>query len=253
MAIMLCLVAMLVPGLELARSHARTAVCSGNQRQLLLAMVTYDQGSGRLPLGIDLHRKDRPPGGWAGNMMKDPPGWWWFHLLSIPTPSPGARTILACPASHLTDPDLRQCPLYGQLGVNWSICRSSKPLGYFNDGFRGDPCSLDHIRRPSQSLLVVDSGYALIGWPHVTADPPIQLGDKFGYETAYLPGLAANQQRALLCSQRPDATRSRHPEGKVNAGWADGHVARSSTSQLEVVRTEQGYINTTPIWVPADR
>jgi prepilin-type processing-associated H-X9-DG protein len=100
-------------------------------------------------------------------------------------------------------------------------------------------------------LLVVDSGYALIAWPHVAKEPPTPLGNRFGYETAYLPGLDINQQRKLWCSQKVDATTARHVSGTVNVGWIDGHVDRRRPVELQATKTEQGY-DITPTWRPAD-
>lgn len=245
-----CLLALGLSGLNAARTHAMAAVCSSNHRQLLVAMASYDQTNGTLPCGIDMTRKGKPPGGTAGNMLRDLPGWWWFHLIGVRTCGPGVRGIIACPASRIPKDCQGPGPLYGQIGANWSICRSKDPVPCFGDLFSGEPCAIWAIQRPSQVILTVDSGYALIGWPHVTDQPPFALGDLFGFQTAYLPGLDINRSRHLWPEQLEDAYHPRHPAASVTAGWVDGHVDRRRPAELQVTRLQQHYLNLSPTWVP---
>jgi prepilin-type processing-associated H-X9-DG protein len=70
-------------------------------------------------------------------------------------------------------------------------------------------------------------------------------------DTAYIPGLSINRQRQLWAGQETDAYYGRHPQMKVNAGFADGHVARTKAEDLLVKKIGDGlYENRSPLWVP---
>ena len=105
------------------------------------------------------------------------------------------------------------------------------------------------IPHPSRTLLIVDSGYSLVNWWHVTDTPPRPLGS-FSEDFSYVPGLEINAGRNLLPGQLWDAIRGRHPNKTVNVGFADGHVSRWKAQDLLVENTAGKYENKTPLWVP---
>jgi prepilin-type processing-associated H-X9-DG protein len=116
--------------------------------------------------------------------------------------------------------------------------------------FIGTPLRSSDIVRPGETLLIVDSGYALISWWHATDNPPIALGVKPIADTSYVPGLWINGNRNLLPSQKYDAINGRHPGKTVNVGFVDGHVSRKKADDLFVEKTGDGYKNKSPLWVP---
>jgi prepilin-type processing-associated H-X9-DG protein len=149
----------------------------------------------------------------------------------------------------VTDRRFETCVLYGNYGINMSICRSSDDIFSPGEEFAGTPLSVSDIRRPGQTLLVTDSGYAKISWWHVTDAPPAPLSN-MAEDTAYIPGLEMNADRELWPGQEQDAILGRHPNKTVNVGFADGHVDRVGASQLFVEKTGEGYRNRSPLWRP---
>jgi len=251
--IMALLVALSVSSLRRAKGQAQSTVCQSNLRQMLVEFATYEVANGQLPYSSNMNpRLGPPPGGLAGNAARDSGDWWWFHFLGHPTPHPYISpkpSILYCPSNPLTEPSLKYNCLYGNYGVNWSLCRGSSPLPLFME-FEGKPLTLSHLIKASEILLIVDSGYALISWYHVTANPPSPMGNRHGCETAYLPGLGINHGRDLLPGQKEDALDGRHPNKTVNVGFADSHVERKIAEALLVTKTEEGYTNLHPLWKP---
>jgi prepilin-type N-terminal cleavage/methylation domain-containing protein/prepilin-type processing-associated H-X9-DG protein len=249
-AIIALLMALSVSVLQTAREQVKSTICQTHQRQLLLNLSVFEMAFGTVPCGFTF-ASGPPPGGFAGDMSLDGLGWWWFNSLGIPTPNPLSRksTILDCPSRVLTNFSLQENCLYGNYGLNWSICKGSVPSALFND-FRGSPLATSRLPKASRTLLITDSGYAVIGWHHVTADPPFPLANRNGFELSYVPGLYINQGRKLLSGQKQDAVEGRHPNKTVNIGLADGHVERQSCEALLVTKTDDTYGNLSPLWKP---
>jgi len=105
------------------------------------------------------------------------------------------------------------------------------------------------IPRPEQTLLIVDSGYSIIGWWHATDVPPALLGPG-GEDKAYVPGLKINMEKNLPAYLKQDATIGRHPGKTVNVGFADGHSSREEAEDLFVEKSDDGYMDRTPLWLP---
>ena len=106
------------------------------------------------------------------------------------------------------------------------------------------------IPRPVQTLLIVDSGYSIISWWHVTDVPPVALDGKIIEDTAYIPGLEINKDRDLWPGQEEDAIGGRHPNKTVNIGFADGHSKCTIAVDLFVEKTDDTYTNRSPLWLP---
>lgn len=251
-SIIALLTALSASSLRLARGQAKATVCQSNLRQLGVEFSGYEAANGTLPYGVYHHSSlGSPPGGEAGNRVRDQGGWWWFNFLGHPTPRPNISpkpSPLYCPSNAITDRSLIYNTLYGHYGVNWSLFRGlTIPL--FED-FTGTPLSLSRLSRASEILMIVDSGYAVISWYHAIANPPSPLGKKWGCETAYVPGLGINHGRDLLLGQKEDALDGRHPKKTVNVGYADGHVDRKKAEALLVTKTEESYTNLHPLWLP---
>jgi prepilin-type processing-associated H-X9-DG protein len=232
------LFALLVPSLQRSRLQAKTAVCMSNIRQLSTALSVYVTDTDKFPYGFYNLPPPNPPssppaGGYAGNSSYDRTGWWWFNYLKdIYKKNMAGKTVLQCPSKQLQQTALKNDILCGNYGVNLSICRMS--MGNADQNFVGKPRCFSDIFRPAQTLLIVDSGYAIISWWHAADVPPVTFGNAQIEDTAYIPGLSINCQRQLLPEQMIDALYGRHPQMTVNVGFVDGHAARTKAEDLLV-------------------
>lgn len=244
------LFALLTPSLQMSRLQAKAVVCMSNIRQLNLAFSAYATDSGSFPYGFnDLYENQPPAGGYAGNHLYDRMGWWWFNYLrELYKKNMGTKTALQCPSKQMQQSKLKSDILAGNYGVNLSVCNMSS--GDPNE-FVNKPRACSGILHPAQTLLIVDSGYAIISWQHAADVPPVTFGTVPLENTAYVPGLSINRQRQLLPEQETDALYGRHPQLTVNVGFADGHVARTKAEDLLVKKAADGhYQNQYPLWTP---
>jgi len=241
------LLAILIPVLSRSRQTARTVICSSNIKQLLTALRLYEIQNGSLPYGFDTTRLRPPPDGWPGFRQYDMSAWWWFsYIEGFVDEAERKKTVLQCPAKRLSDPLLQVDILCGNYGVNQSLCKNSTGPPEFT----GTPVRSDGLSSPGMTLLVLDSGYSVINWQHAADEPPHPLGGAMIMNTAYVPGLEINKDRVLWPGQWDDAVNGRHPGKTVNAGFADGHVARKKASELLVEKKGNNYRNRTPLWLP---
>jgi prepilin-type processing-associated H-X9-DG protein len=212
----------------------------------------YETENKKLPYGsYNDPNKPSPPGGYSGNKLYDRTGWWWFNFIEgFYKKSDMKITVVQCPSKWLTNPRLKNNILCGNYGVNRSICKSSDDRQSRREEFVGIPLSINQIPNPGKTLLIVDSGYAIISWWHVTDSPPVVLGDTIIEDTVYIPGLKINKDRKLWPGQEQDAIYGRHPNKTVNVGFVDGHISRIKADDLFVEKTDEGYKNKTPLWVP---
>ena len=248
-AIIALLMAILVPALQSSRLQAKSVLCSSNIKQLLVGLMMYENENQILPNGF--HRANIPPPcGYPGNLTYDEPGWWWFNYIGDYLKEDCSKvSVLWCPARQINVPELKSDILCGNYGVNQSICKSTKRRRY-REEFTGRPLRSGHISRAGETLLIVDSGYSMINWWHVTDTPPGALGSKPIEDTAYIPGLEINSVRNLLVGQHQDAINSRHPNKTVNVGFVDGHISRTKADSLLVEKTGGSYKNRIPLWSP---
>jgi prepilin-type N-terminal cleavage/methylation domain-containing protein/prepilin-type processing-associated H-X9-DG protein len=251
--ILAALMAIFTPALNKSRVQAKATVCASNVKQLNNSLFGYAADNGRFPYGLCDEPNTPPDGNYAGGQY-DRAAWWWFNFLKgTYTRSMGKRTVLQCPSKQLRNQKLDKSILTGNYGVNLSICKIPKTIGSTSqDEFRGVPLADVDIKHPSQTLLVMDSGYAIISWWHASDISPESLGNKIIEDTAYVPGLKINKDRQLWRdgSQNIDAIFGRHPRKIVNVGYADGHVARPEADDLLVEKTPDGYKNLVPLWRP---
>ncbi len=250
----------LVPSLQRSRLQAKAAVCMSNIRQLNTALSMYVTDTGKFPCGFYDLPPPNPPvpppaGGYAGYIQYDRTGWWWFNYLGgFYKKSLVVKTVLQCPSKQLQQTALKGDILCGNYGVNLLICRMSSGGGDQNE--IGNPIGISEVLRPGQTLLIVDSGYAIISWQHAADILPqgITLGTIPLENTAYVPGLSINCQRQLLPEQKIDALYGRHPQTTVNVGFVDGHVARIKAEDLLVKKKPDGtYENRFPLWAPCSQ
>jgi prepilin-type processing-associated H-X9-DG protein len=122
--------------------------------------------------------------------------------------------------------------------------------GKYTEEFLGEPLTDTQVTHPSQTLLLLDSGYAVICWWHATDVVPVTPDSNNIEDTAYVPGLKINKARLLWSKggQEYDAIYGRHPRKTVNVGYVDGHVARIEADELMVEKTSDDYKNVVPLW-----
>jgi prepilin-type processing-associated H-X9-DG protein len=246
-AIFTILVALSISVFHRSRQQARALLCMSNIKQLAVDLTMYEQDNQRFPYGF--HDKFvPPPGGFPGSAVYDRRGWWWFHLIR---PYSGTnQAIFHCPSKSLSHPRIKKCILYGNYGVNLSICKSPGSVPSQNEEFAGTPLAAGDIPQPSRTLLIVDSGYSIISWLYATdVPPPLPVGSP-GECTTYVPGLEINKNRKLLPGQEHDAVDGRHPNKTVNVGYADGHAGTAKAQDLLVEKAADGYTNRIPLWSP---
>jgi prepilin-type N-terminal cleavage/methylation domain-containing protein/prepilin-type processing-associated H-X9-DG protein len=256
-AIMTLLIGLSMPVVRQSRERAHAVVCAGRIRQLLAGLLSYDVQNGTFPWGFRAPSKglefpDNHPG-IPGAV--DLPGRWWFDYLEKFDHATGDREeMLTCPSKRQDDFLLSLDLLCGNYGANLSIFRTEQYIPPYRTSFSGKPLSSCRIRRSADTLLLVDSGYSLICWWHVTSRPPVPLPPPSlisgGVQhAAYVPGMSINADKMLLSGQTPDAKGERHPNKTVNVGFADGSVALKKADDLLVEKSEDCWDND-PLWQP---
>jgi len=249
------LIAIIVPSLEIVKQHTKAVSCQNNIHQLYLSLTIYEDDNGTFPFAFDVTDdilKNPPDGGFPGNFSFDRTGLWWFNRIDIVDYSKkdfDKDSIVWCPSRAITSMRLANNVLCGNYGVNLSICKRSSNEKNLTE-FLGTPLSSINISRPSQTLLILDSGYSMISWWHVTDVPPGTLVGSIHENTAYVPGLEINKDKPLWPDQEQDAHNGRHPNKTVNVGFADGHIERKEAVELLVEKTNDGYKNSYPLWRP---
>jgi prepilin-type processing-associated H-X9-DG protein len=248
-AIIALLVAILIPMLQSSKERTKAVICSSNINQLTVSLFTYDIDNGCFPYGF-YGTFALPAGGYHGNPAFDKMGWWWFnYTYDYLRRNRGEKTTLWCPSRRINDPSF-EFVLHGNYGVNRSICRSYNDILPNSEDLVVKPLRGCDIPRPAQTMLIVDSGYSIIGWWHATDVPPETLDKTNIQDTAYIPGLGINKERDLWPFQKEDAEDGRHPNKTVNVGFADGAVDRIEANDLYVGKTDDDYMNRSPLWVP---
>ncbi len=247
-AILSLLMAVLTPFLRASRQKAKAVVCASNIRQLTIAATAYSSNNGTGPHGF-ADSKIEPPGGFPGGLAYDKAGWWWFNYIGqFYDKKTAQKSLICCPAKNLKSLSLKTNVLCGNYGVNQSICKSTSNTG--DAEFLGQPLKMDEIPRPSETLLLVDAGYAMVNWWHATAEPPRPLNSDSIENTSYIPGMKINPQKAIWPGQDYDAINGRHPNKTVNVGFVDGHIEATKADNLLVEKYQDKYDNRIPLWSP---
>lgn len=247
-AVIAFLLAILIPVQNGIRQHARALACSSRIRTLTIDLIMHETKNQAFPCSYQFIR-DPPPGGYPGSGGYDKIGWWWFNFMEG-YEDYEKKMALRCPSKLLRHPDLTSNLLYGNYGVNRSICKSPDDIRKYKEDFVGAPLGRSDIPQPSRTLLIVDSGFSIISWWHATDEPPIPFNGNRGEDIGYVPGLKINKDRKLLPGQEQDAIDGRHPNKTVNVGFADGHIARKIADDLLVEKQDDDYTNRSPLWSP---
>jgi prepilin-type processing-associated H-X9-DG protein/prepilin-type N-terminal cleavage/methylation domain-containing protein len=248
-AVVALLVAILISVLLNSKQRAKAVLCGSNIKQLTFDLFMYESDNQNFPYGF-YNTYSSPPGGHPGNFLFDKPGWWWFNYTSdYLEKNPSKKTILWCPSRRIRDPKFDYI-LHGNYGVNRLICKSSDDIQSDGEEFVGKPLRGSDVPHPAQTLLIIDSGYSIIGWWHVTDVPPAALNKNSIEDTAYVPGLEINKDKDLWPGQKEDAVAGRHSNKTVNVGYVDGHCDHTRAVDLFVERTDDTYTNRSPLWSP---
>ncbi len=248
-AVLALLMALTSAALRRARAQANAVVCESNVKQLALGLLMYADQNETFPNGF--RNNFSPTADYLGSATMDQAGWWWLNdIEDFARKSDSKERVFRCPAKKLGRPKLQSNILWGNYGVNRSICRTlpSSRIPHKKD-FTGAPLGRASIPHPSRTLLIVDSGCSLVDWRHVTDVPPVPLGS-LGADLSYVPGLEINADRDLLPAQLWDAINGRHPNKTVNVGFADGQVSHMKAQGLSIENTAETYKNRIPLWVP---
>jgi len=247
--VIVLIVALSIPVFQNSKQRAKAILCSSNIKQLMVDLFMYEADNQNFPCGF-YSTYTPPPGGYPGNIAFDKFGWWWFNYTSdYNGRSMSKRTTLWCPSRRTRDPKFDYI-VHGNYGVNRSICKSFDDIQRNREEFVGNPLGSSDIPNPAQTLLIIDSGYAVISWWHVTDVPPVTLNSTIIEDTAYVPGLEINKDKNLWPGQQEDAFIGRHPNKTVNVGFADGHSERIRVGNLLVKKTDDTYANRSPLWSP---
>jgi prepilin-type processing-associated H-X9-DG protein/prepilin-type N-terminal cleavage/methylation domain-containing protein len=247
-AVIALLIFLSVTATRSAREQARAVKCASNIRQLGLVLSMYETDNGTFPYGYRVVFK-APAGGYIGDLSCDKPGWWWFNYAEIYYKNDGKESVTCCPSKHLDRHSSFENVLRANYGANQSVCRNHHLDSPGYEEFSGRPLGLGNIPSPNRTMLIVDAGYALLNWQHVTDKPPATLGDHIE-DRAYLPGLKINNGKDIWEDHVRDAILGRHPGRTVNAGFADGSVSRVKAEELAVYKSDDGYRNRRRLWTP---
>ncbi|MBN1764516.1 MAG: prepilin-type N-terminal cleavage/methylation domain-containing protein [Sedimentisphaerales bacterium] len=255
-AIIALILSLLLPGLNKARSHARSIQCASNIKQQLSSLYIYEYDYGTFPYSIDtISHSDLLTLDWyPGNRIQgrhDPTGWWWFNnFFDYQGKDEGSKTIFLCPSKEHVFGSIHNI-LWSNYGVNQSICKMityNTDLLKYNE-FIGYPLSLNQISHPSSVLLIIDCGYSMINWYHATDTTPVTLNEN-RLDSQFIPGMWINEYKNIMPEQKYDAVYGRHPNKTVNTGFVDGHVDGLNADDLYVEKKEGSYLNRTPLWQP---
>ena len=244
-AVIALLLAILTPALQNSKRHVKTLLCGSNIKQLLLELTMYENENEVFPYSYHISLYSQA----TGDPSYERAGLWWFNYISDYSEiKDDKESILWCPSRQIDCFRFKPDVLIGNYGVNQSICKIDSARSSQSE-FIGTPLSSSEIQYSSQTLLLVDSGYAMINWWHVADEPPASFGSMIE-DNAYVPGLSINRNKILRPGREEDGIYGRHPNKTVNVGFVDGHVSREKAESLLVEKMENGYKNCKPLWQP---
>ncbi len=260
-AIIALLMAILMPALSRARAQARAIVCGANVRQFALGLTMYEQSNETFPSGSERWLgTSPPPGGWVeGNHQRV----YWFQIATNELGKPTAwRKLFKCPSNRLQYPqgyiDAGSAITIGNYAVNKNICK--KLDSGTNPEFFGKPLKLTQVRRPGETLLLLDAGTCDITWEATSLY--YAMAYRRVYNHNYVPGMPCNREPPVWGGPKDvgieqfvlyDAWEGRHLKRQLNVGFVDGHVQRMKAEEVEVdPGNTQEYLNRVPLWRPSE-
>jgi prepilin-type N-terminal cleavage/methylation domain-containing protein/prepilin-type processing-associated H-X9-DG protein len=221
-AIISILAAILFPVFARARENARRASCMSNLKQVGLGVMMYTQDyDEKYPPTVIYGGPNYPDGyQWSGTANL----WFWPQIIYPYTKS---DEVYECPSAtgyptRTSGGVTRITPLSLNYGVNMTIIRD---LTYSTIS----PLSLAAVNSPSQTYMMMDSGYYRINVPYTVGTVHSGWG--------WLPGSGALGATFYSTDPPGDWQTGRHFDG-VNVAFADGHVKwlKSSVVYNEAVK-----------------
>jgi prepilin-type N-terminal cleavage/methylation domain-containing protein/prepilin-type processing-associated H-X9-DG protein len=246
-SIIAALLSFLIPTLAVSKERAKTIMCSSNQKQVIMVMLLYVNDNSTFPYAFKPDPINQPPGGFLKGYQYNDKGWWWQNYIEgylgqLKSP----EKVLECPSRKINDAKLKNNLLCGNYGVNQSICKKYNTI---ESEFKGSSLSFKSKSSPARTVLLLDSGYNVINYWHATANPPGTLNNTIE-DRCYIPGARINGQKNIWPGQETDAFEGRHWGRNINAAFADGHLEKKKADSFVVEKTQTGYINLSPLWVP---
>ena len=262
-AIIALLLSVLMPALQKAKEHARAIICATNIKQLALGLVMYEQQYDTFTSQDEIWRGGgTPPGGFIGNTNRVR----WFQLAANELGRPSAwKKLYKCPSNRLRHDEsfVRAGSdfLIGNYAVNEGVCRSMDQGS--NPEWFGRPLGLGDIPHPARTLLITDSGCTGVIWRQTSFY--VAVGYNSIYNHFYIPGMPCNREDPIWQGPEDqglhpwvleDAWNGRHLYRQVNVGFADGHVERMKSEELQVDPGGHNggnvskFKNLTPLWRP---
>lgn len=205
-AVIMILMALLMPGLQKSRQVAMRAKCMGNERQILTAIFCYaNDWNDWLPVGQGVHSGGDSTDYWLLTRILVSNGY--LPYSSSGTLTAGARTgVLICPAEQ--EPPIK----YGEYSFNQRL---------FGHTSGGDMHRSSGVRKPSSTMALVDSDATVADYYTSTPIFTYRIDVSVGYyrhagfvATGYVDMHVAGRSKADFSTgiETYDTLRWRYPE-----------------------------------------
>lgn len=223
-AIIAILAAMLLPALNTVRDKGKDIACVSNLKQFGTATAMYQQNyNGYFPYSQMDNMETAPP---SGTYLYSK-NWYWCDYLADSLGTRAAfsdNSPLTCPAKKASDKlNTGDGVLTMNYGWNEAVC----PRG-LNAADDPIPAKNNRIRRPADLMVVMDSGTHRLIWEYAN------LNNSLIKNYNYIPGFVSNPAKPIAAKAVSDAIGGRHPGKSINAGHADGHVAKHKVTSIQV-------------------
>lgn len=235
------LAALLIPSIMAAQAAARTIACGSNVRQICIALNLYASANkGRFPPNVTI------------------PGLWWFQydrvgqiLTKNPSETEVRGSIVTCPE----DTDAVR-------SYSMNVWASSAMDATVKNSSYGSPWTAS-TAGASKLILISEQwsglGSATTGWtsPPLIGTSLVSPGRRFGGGVGLVPPVNENRWGRVLSELAYARHRARKgpgqgtaPVGRVQIGYADGHVQlRANTDLVDMV---SGISTLDSWWSPLD-
>jgi prepilin-type processing-associated H-X9-DG protein len=241
LAIISILLLLFSPAIASCRLESQAIVCSSHLKAISTSLKIDDHQYSRFPAAVDSTSiRSSLPHTVVQSSIYDQQGTWWFDTLKKDQSISGSQ--FWCPSRKTTDAQAGSNILCANYGVNLSICKApvlSKAIA------GNQPISSLKVSFPASTMLVTDSGYGSVAWYHTL--PQVISSGNPGQDLAYIPGIRANQLRALRPGTKTDAFSGRHRDNRLNLVYVDGHSSRIKSSEFITAPNQN---TPTRIWLP---